>query len=230
MTKVLVTGMSGADKSTALQMLSERGHRVVDTDTDEWSHWIRLPDGSTDWMARECRRSPAGQSRARSPLCGRLQDQPRKVLPTVRPRSPLECTCRRPPGQSQGTKQQPVWETSRRTSSNPAVSRRGGTATTRERNHPDRGLGTNSQGSPTARKSCLTEIKFLSAALPNGGNAQSAPQYVRVPYFIQRVTAHREYADALRRSDCAPHAGAIPRQDLRDRYPPSPSAWPARLR
>src|ERR1700680_2690781 len=53
MPKVLVTGMSGTGKSTALQMLSQRGHRVVDTDTDEWSYWIKLPDGSRDWIWRE---------------------------------------------------------------------------------------------------------------------------------------------------------------------------------
>jgi dephospho-CoA kinase len=53
MRKVLVTGMSGTGKSTALQMLGERGHRVVDTDTDEWSQWVALPDGSTDWIWRE---------------------------------------------------------------------------------------------------------------------------------------------------------------------------------
>ena len=53
MSKVLVTGMSGTGKSTALRMLGERGHRVVDTDTDEWSCWVSLPDGSTDWVWRE---------------------------------------------------------------------------------------------------------------------------------------------------------------------------------
>jgi dephospho-CoA kinase len=53
MPKVLVTGMSGTGKSAALQMLAERGHRVVDTDTDEWSRWITLPDGSADWIWRE---------------------------------------------------------------------------------------------------------------------------------------------------------------------------------
>jgi len=53
MPKVLVTGMSGTGKSAALQMLSQRGHRVVDTDTDEWSYWITLPDGSADWIWRE---------------------------------------------------------------------------------------------------------------------------------------------------------------------------------
>jgi hypothetical protein len=45
--------MSGTGKSTALQVLGKRGHRVVDTDTDEWSCWVSLPDGSDDWVWRE---------------------------------------------------------------------------------------------------------------------------------------------------------------------------------
>jgi dephospho-CoA kinase len=45
--------MSGTGKSTALQVLGERGHHVVDTDTDEWSCWVSLPDGSADWIWRE---------------------------------------------------------------------------------------------------------------------------------------------------------------------------------
>jgi shikimate kinase len=53
MAKVLVTGMSGTGKSTAVQILSSRGHRTVDTDTDQWSHWVTLPDGSADWIWRE---------------------------------------------------------------------------------------------------------------------------------------------------------------------------------
>lgn len=53
MPKVLVTGMSGTGKSTALQILGQRGHRVVDTDTDEWSHWVTSLDGSPDWIWRE---------------------------------------------------------------------------------------------------------------------------------------------------------------------------------
>jgi len=53
MTKVLVTGMSGTGKSTALELLGERGHHVVDTDTGQWSHWVTLPDGSADWIWRE---------------------------------------------------------------------------------------------------------------------------------------------------------------------------------
>jgi dephospho-CoA kinase len=51
--KILVTGMSGAGKSTALTALAARGHRVVDTDSDAWSRWARLPDGSMDWVWRE---------------------------------------------------------------------------------------------------------------------------------------------------------------------------------
>jgi len=53
MPKVLVTGMSGTGKSAALQALGERGHRVVDTDTSQWSHWVASPDGSPDWIWRE---------------------------------------------------------------------------------------------------------------------------------------------------------------------------------
>jgi dephospho-CoA kinase len=53
MTTILVTGMSGTGKSTALELLLERGYRVVDTDTDEWSEWVTLPDGSVDWVWRE---------------------------------------------------------------------------------------------------------------------------------------------------------------------------------
>ncbi|SEM62418.1 AAA family ATPase [Nonomuraea pusilla] len=53
MAKVLITGMSGTGKSTALRMLGSRGHRVVDTDYGHWSHWVTLPDGSPDWVWRE---------------------------------------------------------------------------------------------------------------------------------------------------------------------------------
>jgi dephospho-CoA kinase len=53
MTRVLVTGMSGAGKSTVIAALGERGHRAVDTDTDAWSRWVTLPDGARDWVWRE---------------------------------------------------------------------------------------------------------------------------------------------------------------------------------
>ncbi len=53
MSKVFVTGMSGTGKSSGLRALATRGHRTIDTDTDEWSHWVTLPDGSLDWIWRE---------------------------------------------------------------------------------------------------------------------------------------------------------------------------------
>ncbi|GII92437.1 AAA family ATPase [Sinosporangium siamense] len=53
MPKVLITGMSGTGKSTTLQRLGARGHRTVDTDYDGWSHWVTLPDGTSDWVWRE---------------------------------------------------------------------------------------------------------------------------------------------------------------------------------
>jgi dephospho-CoA kinase len=40
MTRVLVTGMSGTGKSSALEELGRRGHRVVDTDDPGWTEWV----------------------------------------------------------------------------------------------------------------------------------------------------------------------------------------------
>ncbi len=48
MRKVLVTGMSGTGKSTALEELGRRGFRVVDTDLGGWSVWD-VDDGGYVW-------------------------------------------------------------------------------------------------------------------------------------------------------------------------------------
>jgi broad-specificity NMP kinase len=44
MTKVLVTGMSGTGKSSALDELGRRGYRVVNTDDPGWTEWVDSPD------------------------------------------------------------------------------------------------------------------------------------------------------------------------------------------
>ena len=44
MARVLITGMSGAGKTTVLKELSRRGYRTIDTDYDDWV----LPDGTWD--------------------------------------------------------------------------------------------------------------------------------------------------------------------------------------
>jgi adenylate kinase family enzyme len=46
MTAILVTGMSGTGKSTALAELARRGYRVVDTDEGDWSIEVPAADGS----------------------------------------------------------------------------------------------------------------------------------------------------------------------------------------
>jgi adenylate kinase family enzyme len=54
MTIVLVTGMSGVGKSTALAELERRGHRVVDTDYGDWSEDVpSADDGESERLWRE---------------------------------------------------------------------------------------------------------------------------------------------------------------------------------
>ena len=52
MTKVLVTGMSGSGKSSALAELGRRGYRVVETDEPGWSEWVEASDeaGGGEWL------------------------------------------------------------------------------------------------------------------------------------------------------------------------------------
>jgi len=49
---ILVTGMSGTGKSTALAELGRRGFQAVDTDSPAWSEWIPVPG---EWLWREDR-------------------------------------------------------------------------------------------------------------------------------------------------------------------------------
>ncbi|MDQ3068082.1 MAG: AAA family ATPase [Actinomycetota bacterium] len=56
MPRILVTGMSGTGKSTALAELEQKGFRVVDTDSPEWSEWVPPADGAEgEWLWREDR-------------------------------------------------------------------------------------------------------------------------------------------------------------------------------
>jgi dephospho-CoA kinase len=44
--------MSGTGKSSVLLELARRGHRVVDTDSDEWCEWVVDDAGAPDWVWR----------------------------------------------------------------------------------------------------------------------------------------------------------------------------------
>ena len=61
MKRVLITGMSGTGKTAVVEELVRQGHRAVDLDGPEWSHWVAAPgdeltprDGQ-DWVWREDR-------------------------------------------------------------------------------------------------------------------------------------------------------------------------------
>lgn len=45
MRRILVTGMSGAGKSAALERLGAMGFRAVDTDEGDWTEWSAAEDG-----------------------------------------------------------------------------------------------------------------------------------------------------------------------------------------
>ena len=55
MSAVLITGMSGTGKTTALAELARRGHRVVDTDEGDWSEDVPTADGAVERLWREDR-------------------------------------------------------------------------------------------------------------------------------------------------------------------------------
>ncbi|HEX2404213.1 MAG TPA: AAA family ATPase [Acidimicrobiia bacterium] len=64
MAKILVTGISGTGKSSALFELGRRGHRVVETDDPGWSEWVEYPDevGGGEWLWVEDRMAELLQS------------------------------------------------------------------------------------------------------------------------------------------------------------------------
>jgi predicted ATPase len=50
--KVLITGLSGTGKSSALSALASRGYRTVDTDDPGWSIWVddSSESGGGEWL------------------------------------------------------------------------------------------------------------------------------------------------------------------------------------
>jgi broad-specificity NMP kinase len=59
---VLITGCSGAGKSSVTQELSLRGYAAVDFDSPDWSHWVDAdpadqytPSSGKDWVWRDDR-------------------------------------------------------------------------------------------------------------------------------------------------------------------------------
>lgn len=72
MTNILITGMSGSGKSSALAELARRGHRTVDTDSGEWCEWVTATgqDGppEQDWIWREDRMAALLKSQQDGPL------------------------------------------------------------------------------------------------------------------------------------------------------------------
>jgi dephospho-CoA kinase len=55
MAAVLITGMSGAGKSSVLAELGRRGHQVVDTDAGGWIEQVAAADGTFEPLWREDR-------------------------------------------------------------------------------------------------------------------------------------------------------------------------------
>jgi broad-specificity NMP kinase len=76
MTKVLLTGMSGTGKSTALAELRRRGFQVVDTDHDGWSVWSDA-DGGYVWKEDRIRELLAGREGPALFVSGTVSNQGR---------------------------------------------------------------------------------------------------------------------------------------------------------
>ncbi len=79
---ILVTGMSGTGKSTALTALCQQGYRVVDTDFGDWIEGIPRPDGDgvePHWREDRCCPPTAGpgwDSGGRKPVPARRPEVP----------------------------------------------------------------------------------------------------------------------------------------------------------
>jgi dephospho-CoA kinase len=102
MVAILVTGMSGTGKSTALGQLARRGYRVVDTDVGGWIEEVPLPGGGVEPCWREDRIDAliAEHERSGEPLfiAGTVRNQVRfypRFAQVVLFSAPLEVMLRR---------------------------------------------------------------------------------------------------------------------------------------
>lgn len=67
MKRILITGMSGAGKSSVIEALRRRGLTAVDTDSDQWCKWV--DDGPhRDWIWHEDRMQALLQQTHPTPL------------------------------------------------------------------------------------------------------------------------------------------------------------------
>jgi len=76
MRRILVTGMSGTGKSTALAELAQRGFRVVDTDDPPWSEWSES-DGGYVWRENPMTDLLAGDAGPTLYVSGTVSNQAR---------------------------------------------------------------------------------------------------------------------------------------------------------
>ncbi|GIH20430.1 hypothetical protein Raf01_86020 [Rugosimonospora africana] len=100
MKRVLLTGMSGTDKSTVIEELAARGYKAVDTDYHGLSELVDVPDDDPtalapgqDWLWREDRIQQLLSTHDVDVLfLGGCAPKPGKVLPTDRPHHPADRT------------------------------------------------------------------------------------------------------------------------------------------
>jgi RNase adaptor protein for sRNA GlmZ degradation len=76
MRRILVTGMSGTGKSSALDRLRLMGFRTVDTDEGEWTEWSEA-DGGYVWREEQIAELLAGEAGRSLFISGTVSNQGR---------------------------------------------------------------------------------------------------------------------------------------------------------